>query len=81
VYHTRRDPRGYTMLKYVNARPRITYLARIKNPNPAMPGAELVGNINTPDHHSDHAAYGEKDSTHGTHGAPALAETAAAAHP
>lgn len=40
--------RGYVMFYYLNTRPRITYLARIKNPNMKMPGAELVGNINTP---------------------------------
>lgn len=69
VYHTRRDARGYTMLKYINARPRITYLARIKNPNLAMPGADLIGNINTPDHHHDHHA-GDHHPAAG-HGAPA----------
>ncbi len=50
----RNDPRGYTMLKYVNTRPRVTYLARIKNPNPAVPGAARVGHINTPHHGSGH---------------------------
>jgi len=74
VSKLRKDPRGFTMLKYVNARPRITYLARIKNPNPAMPGADLIGNINTPDHHAE--AHG--DGGHGKtdpHGS-----TAPAAH-
>ncbi len=69
VSKLRKDPRGFTMLKYVNARPRITYLARIKNPNPAMPGAELVGNINTPDYHEAHhgeASHGAADP-HGSH--------------
>jgi len=55
VSKLRKSERGYEMLKYLNARPRITYLARIKNPNMAMPGAELVGNINTPSHHGGHA--------------------------
>lgn len=79
VAKLRKDPRGFTMLKYLNARPRITYLARIKNPNPAMPGAELIGNINTPDHHAEHhgeAGHAAPDGhgavdPHGTHQAPA----------
>ncbi|MCS7008797.1 MAG: 4Fe-4S dicluster domain-containing protein, partial [Chthoniobacterales bacterium] len=53
VSKLRKAERGYTMFTYLNARPRITYLARIKNPNPKMPGAELVGNINTPSHHTE----------------------------
>jgi MoCo/4Fe-4S cofactor protein with predicted Tat translocation signal len=50
VAKLRKAQRGYTMFGYVNARPRITYLARLKNPNPRMPGAELVGNINASGH-------------------------------
>ncbi len=38
VSRMRQSGRGYTLLDYLNARPRITYLARIKNPNPRMPG-------------------------------------------
>ena len=37
--------RQYELLKYVGARPRTSYLARIKNPNPKMPGAERVGRV------------------------------------
>lgn len=47
VAKLRKNPRGYLMFEYVNARPRVTYLARIKNPNPKMPGAALVGRINS----------------------------------
>jgi MoCo/4Fe-4S cofactor protein with predicted Tat translocation signal len=48
VYQLRNSERGYTMFKYLNASPRVTYLARIKNPNPKMPGAEKVGAANRP---------------------------------
>lgn len=68
VHKLRKDARGYRMLEYLNARPRITYLARIKNPNPAMPGAALVGNINTPAHH-DHHEHAEAVPTGELHGA------------
>jgi molybdopterin-containing oxidoreductase family iron-sulfur binding subunit len=40
------NPRTYTSLNYLNTRPRVTYMARVRNPNPAMPGAELVGAAN-----------------------------------
>ncbi len=40
------SPRDYTMLKYLNTKPRVTYLARIKNPNPHMPDAAFIGLAN-----------------------------------
>jgi len=55
VSQLRASGRGYTMFKYLNASPRVTYLARIKNPNPKMPGADKVGMANgTP--HGGHGA-------------------------
>jgi hypothetical protein len=31
------------LLEYLNIIPRVHYLARIKNPNPKMPGADKIG--------------------------------------
>ncbi|MEO8204696.1 MAG: TAT-variant-translocated molybdopterin oxidoreductase [Chthoniobacterales bacterium] len=56
VARLRKSERGYVMLKYLNTRPRITYLARIKNPNPRMPDADKVGHINTEGHGAHHPA-------------------------
>lgn len=43
VSQQRLSDREYSLLGYLNTRPRVTYLARIRNPNPRMPGAEKVG--------------------------------------
>jgi molybdopterin-containing oxidoreductase family iron-sulfur binding subunit len=53
------EPRNYEMLKYLNVSPRTTYLARIKNPNMRMPGADKVGWANGQPHHAGN------DGTHG----------------
>lgn len=37
------NPRTYDLLNYLGTRPRTSYMARVKNPNPAMPGATNVG--------------------------------------
>ena len=39
------SPRDYQVLKYIGNRPRTSYLARIKNPNPKMPGGAVTGQI------------------------------------
>ncbi len=46
----KKNPRNYDLLKYIGTRPRTSYLARIKNPNPKMPGAELVGTVTSQMH-------------------------------
>jgi molybdopterin-containing oxidoreductase family iron-sulfur binding subunit len=53
VSRLRKDPRAYTMFMYLNVAPRVSYLTRIRNPNPKMPGAELVGMANGSGHHGD----------------------------
>lgn len=43
IARVKKFPHDYGMLEYLNVRPRLTYLARLRNPNPRMPGADQVG--------------------------------------
>ncbi len=45
------QPRNFSLINYLNTRPRVTYLARIKNPNMHVPGAERVASFNSAGHH------------------------------
>lgn len=42
VVKSKASPRNYELLKYIGTRPRTSYLARLRNPNHAMPGAENI---------------------------------------
>jgi len=42
VSKMRGSPRGYRLLEYLNTSPRVVYLAKLRNPNPKMPGAEKL---------------------------------------
>jgi molybdopterin-containing oxidoreductase family iron-sulfur binding subunit len=61
--------RNYRLLEYLNVNTRLSYLARIRNPNPKMPDAKKVG-IASPapeDHHGakgHHEGKDHKDSAH-----------------
>lgn len=44
--------RDYRMLEYLNVKPRLSYQARLRNPNPKMPGAEKIG-LTSPRPHGD----------------------------
>ncbi len=46
VAQLRKLPQNYHLLEYLNLSTRTAYLARIRNPNPKMPGAGRVGRIN-----------------------------------
>ncbi len=39
VSEMKNNPRDYSVLGYLETRPRTTYLARVRNPNPDMPDA------------------------------------------
>ncbi|MGJ8677554.1 MAG: TAT-variant-translocated molybdopterin oxidoreductase [Akkermansiaceae bacterium] len=43
VVRSRNSARNYELLHYIGTIPRTTYLARVKNPNPAMPDAQSIG--------------------------------------
>jgi len=53
VTQQRALPQNYSLLEYLNVRPRLTYLGRIRNPNPAMPGAKTSYNTSH-DHGESH---------------------------
>ena len=43
MYRSKHIERNYDLLQYIGTRPRTSYLARVKNPNPKMPDAKFVG--------------------------------------
>jgi molybdopterin-containing oxidoreductase family iron-sulfur binding subunit len=44
------NARNYDLLKYIGTLPRTSYLARVRNPNPKMPGADAVGQASLQGH-------------------------------
>ncbi len=40
---TKKIERNYDLINYLGTRPRTSYLARVKNPNPGMPDAAFIG--------------------------------------
>jgi molybdopterin-containing oxidoreductase family iron-sulfur binding subunit len=50
VSKLRQLPENYHLLEYLNIQTRTSYLVRLRNPNPKMPGADRVGKINVDEH-------------------------------
>ena len=63
VSQLKKVDRNYNLLDYLNVRPRLSYLAKVRNPNPKMPGADKVGSslIHAGAHEGDHG------TGHGVH--------------
>ena len=60
VSKVKAQDRDYKVLEYLNVRPRVSYQARVRNPNPAMPDAVHVGRTNL-DHEQDPGVvYGQR---------------------
>lgn len=74
VYKAKMSDRDYSVLGYLNVRPRTTYSAKLRNPNPQMPDytkqplARLE--YEAKGGHADHGDHGSHD-THGPHAEPA----------
>jgi molybdopterin-containing oxidoreductase family iron-sulfur binding subunit len=65
VSKVRASQRAYELLKYLNINSRVLYLARLRNPNPKMPGADKVAAYAQAQHHGAHGA--EKAKSGGAH--------------
>jgi Fe-S-cluster-containing dehydrogenase component len=56
--------RSYDLLDYLNTKPRTFYLARLRNPNPAIAGSGAAGGHGAPAGHGGHGA-GQAEKAHG----------------
>jgi len=69
VHRMKGIDRNYNLLDYLNVRPRVSYLARVRNPNPRMPGADKVGMhlVHDAAHAADHGLPSEGTHTDGAY--------------
>ncbi len=73
VYKAKESDLNYSVLGYLNVRPRTTYLAKLRNPNPKMPDAykqpytrlDYEDRYGHGGHHDEHAA-DHSEETHAT---------------
>ncbi len=65
--------RGYRLFEYLHLDQRVTYLARIRNPNPKMPGADKTGKAikGSKYHHPPHAEPKHEAATGASNGGQA----------
>ncbi|MEA3188819.1 MAG: hypothetical protein QOD99_2649, partial [Chthoniobacter sp.] len=75
VSKLRQSDRGYRLLEYLNVNSRIKYLAKLRNPNMKMPGAEKIAAFeNEPEtgapepKNSTHPVPAPKTDEHAPHG-------------
>jgi molybdopterin-containing oxidoreductase family iron-sulfur binding subunit len=77
VVKAKASPRNYSVLGFLDTRPRVTYLARIRNPNPAILALEKR---KTPDSQRDYERFRHETPFQGhSHGHDASHPSAAAA--
>jgi molybdopterin-containing oxidoreductase family iron-sulfur binding subunit len=75
----KKDPRNYGVLAYLGVRPRTSYLGRVRNPNPAMPGAQYIGHTSVIEGDDDSApAAGASSGANNAAPDPATANHASA---
>ena len=69
----KQDPRTYAVLGYLNVRPRTSYIAKVRNPNPAMPGY-LDMPLSRLEYNQKNYSAGHGAGHGAAHGAPAHGE-------
>jgi len=69
VYQWKQSPRDYAALGYLNIRPRTTYLAKLRNPNPSMPKKyryeQPFGRMDYEERYGHGGGHGEEHKAHG----------------